>query len=527
MLTATQGRHHVDKCLYLQVGPDGHSRRYVFRFTSPITGRANEMSLGSALDVTLAEAKKRAEKLRAQIAEKIDPVIAGKRERAKEKAQSVTFGTVVAQYGHAFASKSSTSDMLRDVRRHTQALTNMPIAAIDTQTIARALAPLQSTYPLQAKRVLSYVARLLDFAKVKGLRTGDNPAAWRGTFALMWHVAKSDAHHAAMGYADVPEFTTRLRECPSVVKCAIMFTILTGARTSEVLGARHDEIVQDVWTLADTRTKQHREHRRPLTQAALDVIALARSLSGESDYLFPASHGGTLSHRTMERHLHVCMRETCSMHGFRASLRTFLGSETNVDFTTCEQILGHNVGDATVQAYLREASLSKMRVALQLWSDFCTGESSDNVIQLASRASHAEKIVGFSCVKHWAHVVSVRQRQQKDCDRREQEHDLNPDVDGDEFLHRADVAVAIVAVFASRRLSRFISFTRCLLALAASRAIFCNVPDGDNSRAWLITQSLLLRDDDTRRAFCPSRHVGLLLDDDARVSLRTRLPAVS
>ena len=83
------------------------------------------------------------------------------------------------------------------------------------------------------------------------------------------------------------------------------------------------------------------------------------------------------------------MRETCSMHGFRASLRTFLGSETTVDFTTCEQILGHAVGDATVQAYLREASLSKMRVALQLWADHCMGKSSDNVIEFASIAGRS------------------------------------------------------------------------------------------------------------------------------------------
>jgi integrase len=316
-------------------------------------------------------------------------VIAAKQKQAKEKAESMTFARVVEQYEKAFASKSSTADMLKDVRRHTQALMNMSVAAIDTHAVARALAPLQSTYPLQAKRVLSYAARLLDYAKVKGLRTGDNPAAWRGTFEFMWHVAKSNAHHASMPYPDVPQFMTRLLSDPSVVKCAIMFTLLMGARTSETLGARHDEIVGGVWTLPMSRTKQRREHRRPLTQAALDVIALAQSLSGPSAYLFPASHGGMLSYRSMEQSLHVTLRETCSIHGFRASLRTFLGSETNVDFTTCEQILGHNVGDATVQAYLREASLSKMKLALQLWTDHCLGKTPSNVIEFASIAARS------------------------------------------------------------------------------------------------------------------------------------------
>jgi integrase len=388
-LAASAGRHRLDRCLFLHVSDDQRSRRYVFRFTSPTTGRPNEKSLGSALDVTPTQARSEATKLRALIAQKIDPVLVDKQQRVKERAESVTFGGVVEQYGKAFASKSSTLDVLRDVHRHTQALTNMSVGGVDTQAVARALAPLQSTYPLQAKRVLSYVARLLDYAKVKGLRTGDNPAAWRGTFEYMWHVAKSDAHHAAMPYADVPKFMTRLLDQPSMVKCAIAFTLLMGARTSETLGARYAEIAGDVWTLPACRTKRRREHRRPLTSAALDVIALAQSLKGPSAYLFPASHGGTLSMRTMERHLHVCMREQVSMHGFRASLRTFLGSETNVDFTTCEQILGHNVGDATVQAYLREASLSKMRVALQLWADHCLGKQRENVIEFASIAARS------------------------------------------------------------------------------------------------------------------------------------------
>jgi integrase len=388
-LAAAPGRHHIDKCLYLSVSADGRSRRYVFRFTSPTTGRPNEKALGSALDVTPTKAVSEATKLRALIAQKIDPVIAAKQQRVKDKAESATFKDVVASYEKAFAAKSSTADMLKDTRRHTEQLMNMSVAAIDTSAVARALAPVQSTYPLQAKRVLSYVARLLDYAKVKGLRTGDNPAAWRGTFEFMWHVAKSNAHHASMPYDDVPAFVERLLSEPTVVKCATLFTLLMGARTSETLGTRHDEIKDGVWTLPANRTKQRREHRRPVTQAALDVIALAQSLSGPSAYLFPASHGGMLSYRSMEQSLHVALKETCSIHGFRASLRTFLGSETNVDFTTCEQILGHAVGDATVQAYLREASLMKMKIALGLWADHCMGKTSSNVIEFASIAARS------------------------------------------------------------------------------------------------------------------------------------------
>jgi integrase len=253
----------------------------------------------------------------------------------------------------------------------------MPVASIDTPAIARALASVQAEYPKQARRVLSALARVLDFAKVNGWRTGDNPATFKSTFAYLWPPVKNDTRHAAMPYRDVPAFMARLLAVPTMVKLSLAFTVLTGARTQESLGARHSEILGDLWVLSATRTKQRREHRVPLTPAALEVIALAKALAVTlglrgNDFVFPTDRlarkrGGQLSGRCMERCLHRDMQETGSIHGFRASLRTYLGSETNVDFTTAEQVLGHNVGDATVQAYLRGASLTKMRIALQLW----------------------------------------------------------------------------------------------------------------------------------------------------------------
>jgi integrase len=239
--------------------------------------------------------------------------------------------------------------------------------------------------------VLSGLARLLDYAKVKGWRTGDNPATFKTTFTFLWPSIKDDAHHASMAYRDVPAFMAKLLAAPSMVKLAIAFTILTGTRTQESLGARHSEIQGDLWVLPATRTKQRRQHTVPLTPAALEIVALAKALAvtlglRHNDFVFPTNcrmraRGGQLSSRCMERCLHRDMRETGSIHGFRASLRSYLGSETTVDFTTCEQVLGHNVGDATVQAYLRGASLNKMRQALELWSDFCLGKTTtDNIV---------------------------------------------------------------------------------------------------------------------------------------------------
>ena len=384
---APPGRHHVDTCLYLQVAPNGGSRSFIFRFTSPVTKRPNEKSLGRAADVPLAEAKKRAARLRMQVFDGVDPVLADREERQRRQREVMAFAAVIDAYATAFASRNATADMLCHLKRHTQALMSLPVASITTPVVAAALAPLQIRRPKSAKRVLWYVSRLFDFARVKGWRPDtSNPAAWKGNFALIWPPIVNDAHHAAMAYANVPGFMQRLLAEPTVVRCAIAFAVLTGARTGEVLGARDSEIQGDVWVLSPARTKQRREHKRPLSSAALGVVALAKSLSGSGSYLFPASHGGKLGDRAMERCLHVVMRETCSVHGFRSSLRDFLGNETNTDFETCEAVLGHAVGDTTVQAYRRGTSLAKMRAALNQWADFVAGEQGSDGMSLAAPA---------------------------------------------------------------------------------------------------------------------------------------------
>jgi integrase len=385
ILAAAPGRHHVDRCLFLQVSVDGRSRRYIFRYQSPVTGRPNEKSLGNAYDIPPNDARKRAAKLRVLIAEGTDPVLADKQKRAQDQLEAMTFSKLLDQYAVAFASRSVTADMCDSVRRHCGPLLSATVANVDTPAIARALAPLQAAYPKQARRVLAAVTRLLDFARVKGWR-GDrvNPAAWRGNFEHLWPPVANGNHHPAMPYGEVPAFIGRLLQDPSVTKLAIAFTILTGARSGEVLGATKAEVLGDVWSLSATRTKQRREHKRPLSAAALDVIERAAELSGPSDYLFPASHGGKQSARAMERCLHGTLGATCSMHGFRSSLRDFLGNETATDFHTCEEVLGHSIGNATVVAYRREASLTKMRAALNLWADFLLDIPTENVVPFAA-----------------------------------------------------------------------------------------------------------------------------------------------
>jgi integrase len=345
------------------------------------------MTLGAFPHVLPEDARAKAKEMAAQVTLGTDSVTAVRAAKVQMKRDATTLSQVIDEYAAA-NDRPATRDMVRDVSRHGGPLLKMSVAAIDSAAITKALGPLRARYPEQAKRILARVARLLDYARVHGLRDDDhmNPATWKGHFALMWPSAKApERHHPAMDYHQVPQFMRQLLAVPSVVKCALAFTILTGARSGETFGARQHEIRDGVWVLPASRTKQRREHRRPLSEAALEVIALASSFGRPGDYLFPAARGGRLSNRCMERALHVQMKEAGSIHGFRAALRSYLGSETNVDFTTCEEVLGHAIGDATVLAYARGASLAKMRMALNLWAAHCMGETTvDNIIPFAA-----------------------------------------------------------------------------------------------------------------------------------------------
>jgi integrase len=381
--SAPIGRHHLGVTnLYLLVAPTG-SRRYIYRYSRPNGGGVTEMTLGAFPAILPDEAKAKAKEMAALVTLGTDPVTSVRAAKIQKERDTTTLAQVIDDYA-ASSDSPATRDMVRDVRRHGGALLTMSVAAIGTPEIKKVLGPLRMRYPTQARRILAFLARFLDYARVHGLRDDDhmNPATWRGHFSLMWPSAKAiERHHPAMDYHQVPRFMGKLLAAPTVVRWALAFTILMGARTGETLGARYDEIRDGVWTLPAGRTKQRRSHSRPLPEAVLEVIELARSLGSLSPYLFPSGRGGPLSRQCMERALHVGMKEGGSIHGFRAALRSYLGSETNVDFTTCEEVLGHAIGDATVLAYARGASLAKMRMALNLWAAYCMGETTtDNII---------------------------------------------------------------------------------------------------------------------------------------------------
>ena len=251
---------------------------------------------------------------------------------------------------------------------------------IDTTDVLAILRPIWTTKAETASRVRGRIERVLDAAKAKGLRSGENPARLRGHLdALLSRQQRLQrGHHAAMPYADVPELVARLGENGSVSCRCLLFLILTAARTGEVLGATWKEIDQanSLWVIPATRMKAGREHRVPLTDGAvtvLDQMALLRPADDENGaaYVFPgARKGRPLSQMTLLMMLRRTVGGGVTTHGFRSSFRDWAGEETGFPREVAEQALAHTVGDQTELAYRRGDALEKRRALMAEWDGY-------------------------------------------------------------------------------------------------------------------------------------------------------------
>jgi integrase len=214
---------------------------------------------------------------------------------------------------------------------------------------------------------------VLDFAKARGMRCGENPARWRGHLdaVLPRRQKLSRGHHKAMPFDEVPEFIDRLRGMEGVAPRALEFLILTAGRTGEVLGAKWDEIdlVNRIWTVPATRMKAGREHRVPLTDRALAILADLKEIR-TSEYVFPGlKRGRPLSNMALEAVLRR-MNVEATVHGFRSAFRDWAGERTHFPREIAEAALAHLVGDAVERAYRRGDALQKRGALMVAWAGF-------------------------------------------------------------------------------------------------------------------------------------------------------------
>ncbi len=363
--------------LALRIGRNG-AASWVMRYMRQ--GAAREMGLGAVHTIGLAEARERARRHRLQLLDGIDPL--AQRVAAKAAAKPLaTFGQTAEMYLTAHAPSWRSETHRRQWRQTLDdyvlpTLGTMGVASIAVGDVMGIVEPLWHSKPETASRVRGRIESVLDYATARGWRQGDNPARWRGHLAnLLPARAKVAAveHHAAMPWQDVSAFLAALAGRGGTAAKALTFVILTAARSGEVRGARWAEIdIQAaVWTVPAERMKAGREHRAPLPDAVLAVLREAATLRQGDDpsaLVFPGARAGQpLSDVSLAK----LVPSGATVHGFRASFRTWAGETTAYPREVIEMALAHRIGDAVEQAYARGDLFAKRRRLMQAWSDFC------------------------------------------------------------------------------------------------------------------------------------------------------------
>jgi integrase len=364
--------------LYLRVQPSG-SRSWSFIWRR--YGARREIGLGpfgsGARHVSLATARAKAEEARAIIGAGGDP----KTDMAERKAAVavVTFGKVADEYIETMKPKwrgrSTLAAWERFAQTYASAIRKVPVDKLSTDDVVRVLRPLWHDKIETATKVRERIKLVLDHAKARGLRSGDNVAEWRGHLnqILPTHSKLARTHHAAMPYADVPAFLNRLRDAGGVGARALGFCILTAVRSGEARGARWSEIDLDaaVWTIPPTRMKSEKPHRVPLSDRAMEIVQEMK-VTALNDLVFPGQRDDRpLSDMTLLKALKLAGGGEYTVHGFRSSFRTWVAEETNFQRELAEMALAHAVGDETERAYQRGDALEKRRELMDAWAKYC------------------------------------------------------------------------------------------------------------------------------------------------------------
>lgn len=405
------GRHAVGDGLYLVI--DGANRRWQFRFQ--MDGRRREMGLGPYPAVTLANAREMVAAARKVMAVGGDPIDVRKAsvrrvptfgDCADELIESLEKGfrneKHAAQWAVTLGKVAYDDQRVRIEKKahsaHVSALSSLrskPVDQVETTDVLAVLTPIWQEAAETASRVRGRIEKVLNAAKAKGYRSGENPAAWRGHLAnlLPKRQKLQRGHHAALPYADLPAFILALRQRDSVAALALEFGILTAARSGEILGARWSEINQEaaLWTVPASRMKAGREHRVPLTKRCLEILEkldAIRTTDRDDDFVFPGQKPDRpLSPTAITMVLRRMKAVGVTPHGFRSTFRDWAGEETHFPREIAEAALAHVFGDATERAYRRGDALEKRRNLMTAWASYCDGNTGNVVALRAPSAS--------------------------------------------------------------------------------------------------------------------------------------------
>jgi integrase len=382
--------------LYLCVADSG-AASWIYRFK--IQKRSREMGLGSLDETTLAKARELADIARRKVRGAIDPIEERKAEKLSvslARATAMTFRECAEAYMAAhragWTNRDHASQWVNSLNNYVYpVLGHLPVQSIDLPLVSNVIEPLWATKPETASRVRGRIEVVLDWAKVRGYRDGENPARWRGHLEnLLPKKTKVRAvkHHAALPYTEISGFMAKLRQQEGMAAPALEFAILTASRTGEVIGARWDEIdiANRLWTIPAVRMKARKEHRVPLSDAAMAIVEKMAEIR-TNDFVFPGVRGGALGVNGMLLLAKKIGGEHMTGHGFRSTFRDWAAERSSFPHEVAEMALGHTVGDAVERAYRRGDLFEKRRQLAEAWARYCAAPQADGrVVPIRSAA---------------------------------------------------------------------------------------------------------------------------------------------
>lgn len=388
--------------LQVQSGP---TKSWVFRYMR--AGQPHKMGLGPLALVSLAEAREKALQAKKLLLAGIDPLQARADERAQAAAdalRTITFKECARRYiaDHRTSWKNAKHAAQWESTLETYAepiIGTLTAQVVDTTAVMKVLEQevpdrdskpkrLWHVHPETAYRLRGRIEQILDWAAARGYRSGENPARWRGHIDKLLPSRSKLArvrHHPALPYQQIGEFVETLRTRSGIAARALEFTILTAARTGEVIGARWQEFDRKtaMWVVPGERMKSGREHRVPLSDRVLEILS---SLPTEGEFVFPGRYEGTpMSNMAMLATLKDMGRGDLTVHGFRSTFRDWASEMTAFPHEVQEMALAHIVGNKVEAAYRRGDLLEKRRRLMADWAEYCTRPTNAAIIPIRVR----------------------------------------------------------------------------------------------------------------------------------------------
>ena len=369
---ATQG-------LNLQVKPSG-GKYWTFRYL--FQGKRSDLSLGTYPTISLKEARARATNARNDLNQGQRPLAHWKPvTKIKQAAESVArpvfkdFSKIcIDNKKTEWRNQKHGDQWYATIKQYADPIIgDKHLDEIDTNDILKILNPIWNTKTVTAVRVRGRLEWILASATTRNLRSGLNPATWRGhleTILPKPNKIKNEQHHKALPYQEIPAFITKLKEMDGVAALALEFLILNANRTGEVIGGLRDEVnANGIWVVPKDRMKAHREHRIPLGKRSQELLLIAKSMDSESSYLF-SNNGHPLSNMAMSMLLRR-MGYDITVHGFRSCFRDWVAEETLHSPEVAEKALAHAIANKVESAYRRGDLIEPRRRLMSDWESYC------------------------------------------------------------------------------------------------------------------------------------------------------------